>query len=328
VLQARGWSFAESLEQCDVALCSRFDARMNQFFKRGGRGVFLFERPEDFPAGLKMRLSRASSRSGFLWLRSDSAVFSGLTERWIPPRAFSSLAAPFFIDGIGGSNFRDVLAGYLVAEEEFFQPVMVMFRLGHGSGIMCTFPLRRLCAEGDRSALFLLEAALRSLRSGALPMPRFEPAVSEREFLVPLSRDGSALWRLCFQKPAGLWYGKAFKDRSWKRSRGGFGRRGAPGIVIRYTCESPEIFLRTCFHVKRMPAKLVLHLFHDREITVAVNGEIVFERDQYTSDIDRVELAVSPGAVLQQGENLLAVHCRQEPDSHNLDVGIEAFYCS
>ncbi len=324
VLQERHWDCAGTLSVGTTAVCSSFDYGMSDFFKRGGRAVFLFEHPAGFPASLQMKLQPLSDAEGFLWLRSDSPVFSHVTERWIPGAAYRHLAAPFFIEGISPKNYCDVLAATIGPGEDFFKPVMVQFRLGHGAGIMCTFPLRRLCAEGDHAALQILEAAVRFLGDPASRKPWFEPAVSQEEFLVPLSRDGSTLWSMSFKQPHGLWYGKAFNDSLWRRSRGAFGRRGAPGIVIRHTWESPEIFLRTWFPVERIPRTLLLHLFHDRDVTVALNGRIIFERNGYTTDLECIEVPFEPARLLVGGANLLAVHCRQPLDCHNLDVGLEA----
>jgi beta-galactosidase len=97
-------------------------------------------------------------------------------------------------------------------------------------------------------------------------------------------------------------------------------------MVVRRTWETPDIYLRTSFDVERMPRLLLLHLFHDRDVEVAINGRTVLRRSGYCTAYVTLELPFDPASVLRSGTNLLAVHCHQSRGSHNLDVGLEGVF--
>jgi beta-galactosidase len=191
---------------------------------------------------------------------------------------------------------------------------------------MTTIQVRQLCEEGNALADRLLDEAVACLRPGGMARPRFVPELSPDTVFVPNSRQGSTMWRVAWSAPRASWYRPDFDDSGWLRSRGAFGRRGAPQLVVRRTWETPDIYLRTHFDVARIPRLLRLQLFHDRDVEIVINGRTVVRRKGYTTDYVTLDVPLDPAELLRVGTNLLAVHCRQDRRSQNLDVGLTAVY--
>lgn len=325
-LTAQGYQIMDTLENARLGLWSAFQYDLAGWLQRGGRGVFLFERPDAFPSGQVMRLGALDAGRGFFWMRADSPVFSGVTKEWIGGGLYDRFRSSLYFEGLPRSCYTDALAGFLMPDAQVFYPAMLFFKLGHGLGLMSTLPLRKSYGDGHVLAGRVLEDTLDTLLDGRLVHPRFVPDISPREVLVPLSRQGSVRWRMAFEVSGERWRSPNLDDRRWAGSRGAFGRHGAPGLVIRYTWETPDIYLRTWFDLKRWPRKLALTVFHDRDVAIALNGHRIFQRSGYTTDLETVTLDVDPRTVLRMGRNLLAVHCHQPEESHNLDVGLMAVY--
>jgi hypothetical protein len=324
-LSRAGDEIAKEVSPQTVAVWTRFGYGLGEHFKRGVRSLFLIESADALPPSAGLGIVPAAGR-GRLWLRADSRLFVGLARKWIAGPEFAALAPGLCLTGIEERDLCDVLAAQLSAGAPCFQPAVALFRLEHGMGIMCTLPLRRLCVAGDVLGMAVFDRAIECLKPGGLPRPRFVPDIASARVLVPLSRDGSTLWSFAFDAPRTSWHRPELDDRAWRRSRGAFGRRGGPGLVLRFTWERPEIFLRTRFAVDRMPRALALDLFHDRDVEIAINGTIVLAREGYTTGVVRVDLPQNPREILHVGENVLAVHCSQPGDSHNVDVGLTARY--
>ena len=323
----RGYGVTNEPGGAGVNVWRSLTYEVSERLKKGGCGLFLLEGPEDLPenAGLAV-LPADDSEETFLYLRSESPLFAGLSRRSIAGRAFDSVRRAPFLEGIDESDSQDVLAALLCSSGIPFRPVAAAFRLGRGWGLLMTLPLRKGIEEDDPVAVRIFDAAVASLAPGVLPRPRFVPDLANEVVLVPVSRAGSTLWRVAWKAPRTTWYLKDFDDRTWRRCRGAFGRRGAPSLVLRTTWETPDIYLRTEFSVRRIPRRLKLLLFHDRDVEVVINGKTVLRRKGYTTDFVEVELPFDPGTLLVAGVNVLAVHCRQDRMSHNLDVGLVAGY--
>ncbi len=326
-LRGSGLRFGGAPGRCDIGIW--FGLRPGQWEELNAcrAAVVFLEEPKDLPAGgwLTLEEFEGVGRSLF-WLRAESAAFAPFGGRWIGGPEFDVIAPQVTLAGLPQRFRSDVLAAYLCAEGDPVRPVVVAFRLKLGAGLLVTLPLRRLCEEGNALAEFFLFQLLGSLRPGGIKRPRFVPPLSAEEVLVPTSREGGAVWRYAFSAPRTRWYRADFDDRAWPSARGGFGRRGTRTLIVRRTWETRDIYLRCTFSVERIPKRLALLIFHDRDAEVVLNGRTVLRRKGYSTDYVRVELEEDPAELLSPGTNVLAVHCRHERASNAIDVGLLAVY--
>ncbi len=149
------------------------------------------------------------------------------------------------------------------------------------------------------------------------------------EFITPKSNwlvkpyqnnEAGTEWKYTFEKPADSWTAAEFDDSSWKIGKGGFGT-GVPGIEKSTThWNGTDIWLRTEFEAETeiAAADLVLSVYHDEDVEVYLNGELVLKRGGHVSQYERFDLQTG----LRKGKNTLAVHCRQTAGGQYIDVGL------
>jgi hypothetical protein len=148
------------------------------------------------------------------------------------------------------------------------------------------------------------------------------PRVTE---VVPTSQERPATWRYALSKPAEGWAGAGFDDRDWKEGAGGFGTRGTPGVVVRTTWNSPDIWLRREITLPRAlePSRLQLNLYHDEDAEVYLDGVLAASEPGYVTSYHLTD--IRPAALLKLkpgGKLVLAVHCHQTGGGQGIDVGI------
>jgi len=149
--------------------------------------------------------------------------------------------------------------------------------------------------------------------------------VDRFRILSPSAPEGGAVWRYTTAKPADGWSEVRFDDAEWSEGRSGFGTRGTPGAVIGTVWDGAGIWLRRTFeHSGPMPEAVYLHVHHDEDCIVFLNGVKVFEGAGFLTAYRRVKLAPEAAAALREGRNLLAVTCRQTGGGQFIDVGLSA----
>lgn len=154
--------------------------------------------------------------------------------------------------------------------------------------------------------------------AGWAPMPRPPRTVT----LVPTSQQRPAPWRFTTETPAGDWYATDFDDSGWRLGPGGFGTPGTPGAAIGTTWNSPQIWLRRTFELPQpLPARAALRLHHDEDAQVFLNGKQVLTLGGYTTEYELAEIDAS---VLDAGQNVIAIHCRQTIGGQYIDAGLDA----
>jgi len=143
--------------------------------------------------------------------------------------------------------------------------------------------------------------------------------------LVPTSETKKQTWRYTTEQPADDWFAADFDDASWQTGPGGFGTEGTPGAVVGTRWDGKDIWLRRTFNLDSLPeGKLFLKIHHDEDAEVYLNGQLVAKRRGYRGGYGLVPLDVDGPSPLRQGENHLAVHCRQTQGGQFVDVGLVA----
>ncbi len=140
--------------------------------------------------------------------------------------------------------------------------------------------------------------------------------------LIPTSENEPMAWRITTERPADRWWDPEFDDRDWRQAEGGFGRRETPGAVVRTRWTSNDIWLRRSFDLSGpLPERVALRLHHDEDVEVYLNGQRVLTRTGYTTGYEAQEF---DPAVLREGRNSMAIHCRQTSGGQYIDAGLDA----
>jgi hypothetical protein len=131
------------------------------------------------------------------------------------------------------------------------------------------------------------------------------------------------LWSYTTQRPEGEWFGTGFDDAKWKQGAAGFGAGGPPNAKIRTPWTSSDIWLRREVTMPaQIPDTVALHIYHDDDAVVYINGVRAAEVGGFVTDLSLVPLSAEGKAALKPGKNLIAVHCHQNSGGQYLDLGI------
>jgi len=141
--------------------------------------------------------------------------------------------------------------------------------------------------------------------------------------LVPTAATAEAEWRYSLDPPPAAWDKPGYDDAAWQRGPGGFGTQGTPGATIRTEWTTKEIWLRRTVTLDRIPVgDLAFRIHHDEDAEIFVNGVLAATVQGYVTEYVDVPLTAAGRAALKEGENLIAVHCRQTGGGQSIDVGI------
>jgi hypothetical protein len=170
-----------------------------------------------------------------------------------------------------------------------------------------------------------------ALRKGELDDAKADEIVSAISDVLPRqvhtvvahSREKEQHWRYTFKEPASGWFKPDFNDLSWKTGPGGFGTAVTPGAVVRTVWNSGAIWLRREILLPDGPFEnLHLHIHHDDDTEVYLNGVLAAKLPGHTTSYKVVPISEEARKTLQPGANVLAVHCRQIGGGQYIDVGL------
>lgn len=152
------------------------------------------------------------------------------------------------------------------------------------------------------------------------PLP---PTPIVQEF-VPTSRHRPVTWLYTTQTPPENWTQPDFDHNGWKEGPGGFGTRGTPGIRVRTTWNTDDIWLRREVVLPDSePKNLELYVYHDEDVEIYINGILAAQVPGFTTEYDPVDISRKASTVLKPGAKItLAVHCHQTTGGQGIDVGL------
>ena len=132
------------------------------------------------------------------------------------------------------------------------------------------------------------------------------------------------VWSYTTTDPGKSWLDDAFDASAWKRGPAGFGTPETPALQDKTLWDSPAIWLRTTVEVPAIGAddSLVLHVFHDEDVEVFVNGKRVFAEEGHISKYRDVALGESAKSLFRPGKNVIAARCKQTTGGQGIDLGI------
>lgn len=121
-------------------------------------------------------------------------------------------------------------------------------------------------------------------------------------------------------KPADGWEQPAFDDQNWQAGAAPFGDERAKNGT---NWVGKDIWVRRKFNITALPqGRLMLKVYHDDDVEVYLNGQRVSRQRGSNGDYEMIELSDDAKAKLKEGENILAMHCRNTGGGSFLDAGL------
>jgi beta-galactosidase/beta-glucuronidase len=161
--------------------------------------------------------------------------------------------------------------------------------------------------------------------TAALHKKLYQPPPKEI-VVLPTSQEEPQRWRFTTARPADGWEKAAFDDASWKEGPGGFGEPSTPGSKVRTQWKTPDIWLRRTVKLAASEAKsggVALAIHHDEDAEIYLNGALIAAVKGYVTDYVAVPLDEKAlTTAVKDGDNVLAVHCRQTGGGQYIDVGL------
>ncbi|MFZ5829529.1 MAG: glycoside hydrolase family 2 protein [Planctomycetota bacterium] len=149
-----------------------------------------------------------------------------------------------------------------------------------------------------------------------------EPA-PQVETIMPTSETKPHIWRYTTKKPAEGWEQPGFDDSDWQEGPGGFGTESTPGAKVGTEWKTPEIWLRRKVSIARKPLSPDLAIHHDEDAEVYIGGVEAARLRGFERGYVSLPLSEEAAAAIRQGENVIAVHCKQTTGGQYIDVGLQ-----
>ena len=144
--------------------------------------------------------------------------------------------------------------------------------------------------------------------------------------LAQTSQQDPQRWRYTLDQPPSDWASPGFNDRRWRDGEAGFGTEQTPGSVVATRWDGRDIWLRRTFEIQDLQGKgLGLWIHHDEDVEVYLNGKLIHQATGWTTDYVPVLLPREAIEAAREGENVLAVHCRQNGGGQYIDVGVFSY---
>jgi hypothetical protein len=149
--------------------------------------------------------------------------------------------------------------------------------------------------------------------------------------LIPSADKEQATWRWTTELSFGHWKSFDFDDRDWAEGKAGFGpiksSALAPVAKIGTNWNTDDIWLRKVVTLSNVPAEYiaVLRVFHDEDVEIFVNGELVFSESGFLIAAKTVDITQHLQGVLRPGKNIVAVHVHQTIGWQYIDMGLSLY---
>ncbi|HTJ00556.1 MAG TPA: LamG-like jellyroll fold domain-containing protein, partial [Dongiaceae bacterium] len=147
--------------------------------------------------------------------------------------------------------------------------------------------------------------------------------------VLPTSQAAARTWKYTTNAPAGNWNATNFNDTAWSSGPAGFGAGNPPNTtgLVRTPWNTSDIWLRGTFNPGVLTAdqisKLFFMVYHDEDVELYLNGVLAGSASGYVTDYTPLTLtAAGRAALISNGVNTLAVHCKQTGGGQYIDVGL------
>lgn len=154
--------------------------------------------------------------------------------------------------------------------------------------------------------------------TGYAPMPKPAKVTTQ----VPAADTSPSDWRYTTAPPAENWQSPNFDDSDWKAGVSGFGTHNTPGARVGTVWDTRQIWMRKTFDIPAGAGEnLSLHIHHDEEAEVYINGVLARRMAGFSGDYEQLRMTPEAMRTLRPTGNVIAVSCRQTNGGQYIDVG-------
>ncbi len=142
----------------------------------------------------------------------------------------------------------------------------------------------------------------------------------EVDLTIPSAEEEITTWRYTETESDG-WYEEHFDDSNWSEGESVFGTDGIRP-TIGTVWSSQHIWLRRDVEIASRIKSPVLKVLYDEDFEVYVNGHLLFQQQGWTPSYKLFRLEDDKGRYFKIGNNVIAVHCKNENGNQYIDLGI------
>jgi hypothetical protein len=151
------------------------------------------------------------------------------------------------------------------------------------------------------------------------------PVTLAEPILIADHRSREQKWHYTTERPDDGWSAVGFRaeNAKWQVGVAPFGG-SVPGEKAKSRWNTKDIWLQTSFQLNAVPSALRMQVYHDEDIEVFLNGQLIATRTGFTTKYVGVKLDQDAVRALQTGRNVVAVHVTHSGGGQFFDMKLEA----
>lgn len=151
------------------------------------------------------------------------------------------------------------------------------------------------------------------------------------KYVVKTANEEKSDWKYTTTHPDGNWFSPTFNDSGWSVGKSGFGAKNGYetalfGTVIGTEWNTTNIWLRrkvTLDLTDEEFESLKASIYYDENFELYINGVLAASGTGFSTVYKSFDIApAAKAAIVKQGENTIAIHCKQISGAQYIDFGL------
>lgn len=135
--------------------------------------------------------------------------------------------------------------------------------------------------------------------------------------ILPAFEDAAYTVNYTLNNPGNDWNAIKYADENWEKGKAPFGDDKS---IANTHWTTGDLWVRRTFNLEEIPEQLSLKIKHDDNITVYINGELIYGCDCWM--VRYHYESIDTKKVLRKGENVMAIHVKNTMGGQYLDFGL------